>query len=120
MKIALVWPNGFDTIYTIPLSLGYLKNNVDPTKHDIRIIDCALTKLSAESPEFKRKLEEFKPEVIGVSCWSPTYEESLRILKVAKNINEKVITVMGGAHATCYSDGVMKEKIVDFIFRGES
>lgn len=120
MEITLVNPIGFDTIYTIPLSLGYLKSNIDNAKHDVRIIDCALLKINAKSTEFKRKIKDFNPDVIGVTCWSPMYEESMEVLKIAKEINKNVITIMGGAHATSNPDRVMKNMFVDFIFRGES
>lgn len=28
LKVALVWPPGFDREYAVPLALGYLKSNV--------------------------------------------------------------------------------------------
>lgn len=49
MKIALVWPFGYDTEYVMPLSLGYLKNNLDETKHNVKIFDCSLKPLKAEN-----------------------------------------------------------------------
>ena len=120
MKVVLVWPYGFDPIYTMPLSLGYLKSNTSNSKHDLQLINCSLLKLNAASPEFKKKLRELNPNVVGVSCWSPTYEESLQVLKTAKEINEKIITTMGGVHPTAYPDAIMKHNFVDFVFRGES
>ncbi len=41
MKIALVWPP-FDTMYTMPIPFGYLKSNLPPGEHTMRLFDCAL------------------------------------------------------------------------------
>jgi radical SAM superfamily enzyme YgiQ (UPF0313 family) len=120
MKIALVWPKGFDTTYTMPLSLGYLKSNADSEKYHIRIFDCALMDLDSSSPKFSRQLVDFGPHVVGVSCWSPTFNEALKVLRVAKKIDSHTITVIGGPHATCYAGRVMEHKEIDFLFRGEA
>src|SRR3989338_85673 len=120
MKIALLWPKGFDVKYVMPISFGYLKSNIDQSKHEVRIFDCALKNIDAHSQKLRETLEWFQPDVVGVSCWAPTYEEAMRILEVAKSINKKVVTVMGGAHASSYPDAIMKRKEVDFVFRGEA
>ncbi len=120
MRIALVWPKGFDIEYVMPLPYGYLKSNLDEAKHIVQIFDCSLKSIRADSPEFRKLLEEFKPDVVGVSCWSPTYEEGIRVLQVAKSINPKIVTVIGGAHASSYPDAIMKNDVVDYLFDGES
>lgn len=120
MKVALIWPKTYDPNYVIPLSLGYLKSNLDNNKHDIRIFDCALENIDADSKKLKNFLKEFNPHVVGVSCWSMAYYEGIRILKTAKSINEDIITVVGGVHVTTCPDQVIKEEIVDFAFWGEA
>ncbi len=122
MKIALIWPYGFDTTYTLPLSLGYLKSNAKDQKHQIQIFDCALKGIKAGSEAFKRILSEFNPDLVGVSCWSPTYIESINLLTAVKKHNPKIITLLGGAHATAYASKIMRNnpQMVDYIFRGET
>jgi radical SAM superfamily enzyme YgiQ (UPF0313 family) len=119
MRIALVWPNGFDAIYVIPISLGYLKSNL-PASHEVEIFDCTLSDLNAESDEFKKKLKHFDPDVVGVSCWSPTFHEAVRVLQVAKSLNPEVTTVIGGAHPSSYADKTMDYDVIDYLFSGES
>ena len=120
IKVALIWPNGFDSHYVMPLALGYLKSNCDPIRHDIHLIDCALDDITASSAEFEVRLRKLEPDVVGVSVWSPTFFEGLEALKVAKKINPNVITVMGGSHASSYSENVMSNECVDFVFKGEA
>jgi len=119
MKIALIWPQGYDTTYVVPLALGYLKSNLGK-EHNIKILDCSINNISANSEELIKFIKVFNPKVVGVSAWSHTYKESVEILKTIKSVNKNIITVIGGAHVTCYPNMAIKEKAVDFIFRGES
>lgn len=119
MRVALIWPNGFDTIYVMPLALAWLKSNM-PAHHDVLVIDCSIDNLSSDSPELLKRLSEFNPNVVGVSTWSPTYFETLDIFKMVKKNFPSVVTVLGGAHASSYAEKIIKEPMIDFIFRGEA
>ena len=118
-KIALVWPKGFDPTYSIPLPYAYLKSNLDEVRYEIKIIDNTRLNQEADNEAFQRELREFAPDVVGVSAWSPMFIEALECLKVAKEINPKVVTCIGGAHVTSYHQRVAGTQGIDFIFRGE-
>lgn len=120
MRIALIWPNGFNTKMVIPLSLGFLKSNINNRKHKVKIIDCSLHNISIDSPEFQQIIEDFDPQLIGVSSWHNTYEEAMRIIEKVKFIKNNVITVMGGISATVNALTIIQNKNVDFVFRGEA
>lgn len=119
-KIALVWPKGFDPIYVMPLPLGYLKSNLDETRYEVKVIDCSLNNLQSDSPQLKKTLTEYQPDLVGVSTWSPMNVEAINILKLAKIIDPKIHTVIGGAHASSYPHRVMENQEVDFLFQGEA
>lgn len=121
MRVALIWPNGFKVQNTIPLAFGYLKSNIkNKDRHQIKIIDCSLENLNSRSVELREKILEFKPDVLGISFWSPNYYEALSILMLAKSIDPNMTTVVGGPHATSYSDKIMENGEIDFLFRGEA
>ncbi len=120
MKIALIWPKGFDTNYVMPLAFGYLISNLDPNKHEIKLIDCSIRELNADSVQLKEEINNFNPDIVGVSCWSTTSIEAVKILNAVKLINKNIITVIGGVHATTYPDRTMENESIDFLFRGES
>jgi len=120
MKIALVWPKGFNVKTVIPLSLGYLKSNIDNKKHDVRIFDFALSDIDSESSKIEEMVRDFNPQILGISSWTVTYAESFRILERIKSIDRSIMTVIGGVHATTSPGEVMKNKNVDFLFRGEA
>lgn len=120
MKILFIWPKGFDTNYVLPLAFGYLTSNLDRTKHEVRIIDCSLRRLDGDTPKLKEEISSFGPDIVGISCWSTTYPEAVKILETVKSINNDIITIMGGVHATTYPDRTMEHKEIDFLFRGEA
>lgn len=120
MRVALIWPHGFDRSNVIPLSLGYLKSNIDDSRHEVRLFDCTLMNWKSDSPEFVRRIKEFNPSVVGISNWSPTYHEAIRIFRLIKSIDKNIVTVIGGPHATSYADKTMENAEVDYLFIGES
>ena len=120
MKIALIWPKGFDSTYVIPLALGYLQSNL-PSHYEVKLFDCSFHSIDADSDAFRKLIEDYNPQVVGVSCWSETYLESVRIFKVIKSINQEITTVIGGAHPTCYPDKTLLDnESIDFLLMGEA
>ena len=120
MKIALVWPSGFSTKEIIPLPLGYLASNIDRNSVELKLFDCPLQGTDSSDPLFRASLEEFDPDMVCVSCFSFNFLEALAVMRLAKSIDKKTITVIGGCHATSYAEKVMKHPEIDFLFRGEA
>jgi len=120
LRVALLWPNGFDPEYLMPISLGYLKSNLDPNHYDVRIFDNALRKLPSTSPIFQDELSAFAPQVVGISSWSPMFPEALALARVAKSILKDVVVVGGGAHISSYYKKVMHHREFDYVFCGEA
>ena len=120
VRVMLVQPHGFSPQNVLPIALAYLKSNLLPETCEVRIVDCALRNITARSEEFRKELLEFKPEVVGVSSWSPMFLEALDVMRVAKEIDPDILTVTGGAHPTSYYPKVMENPEIDFIFRGEA
>jgi radical SAM superfamily enzyme YgiQ (UPF0313 family) len=119
MRITLVWPNGLGGIDTLPMPFGYLVANT-PEGHEFQIIDCALDDIWAGDPELRERIEQFKPEIVGVNAYSRTAREALAVLSVAKQIDPKIVTLIGGVHATSYPDKSMEHRDLDYLFRGEA
>lgn len=119
-RIILIWPRGFRTKNVIPLAIAYLKGNLNNKEFDIRVIDCALHDIDSGSLVLERMIREFDPRLVGVSCWSETYPEAMRILEKAKSISGNIMTAIGGVHATHNYKAIMQNKAVDFLFRGEA
>ncbi len=118
-KIALIWPNGYDVLESIPLPFGYLVSNTDPAKYELRIFDCTLRNIDADDPQLRNELVNFSPEVVCLSSYSPMFPEAFKIIQMVKSINPKVISLYGGVHASSYPDKVFLHEEIDYIIRGE-
>lgn len=118
-KVLLIEPSGNLPFYILPLGLGYLKSNVSD-HHEVRIYDCSLKGVLADSQDLMREIRDFRPDVIGVSASMQTYDEALRIIKATKSIDPAITTVMGGAHPSIFAEKIMENNELDFLFRGEA
>tara|TARA_E500000178_G_scaffold349082_1_gene405353 strand:- start:72 stop:1658 length:1587 start_codon:yes stop_codon:yes gene_type:complete len=68
---------------------------------------------------FKKKIEEFKPDLIIVSVLESTYYLALELLRSIPENKRNYKTLFGGVFATYASDKVIKNDLVDYVCRGE-
>lgn len=120
MKIVLVWPYGNDFTYSIPLGLGFLVSNCAMPGVELKVFDGTLYDAPHDSPMFRDFLTSYQPDMIGISCWSKTFPETLRIVDIAKSLLPNIITVLGGIHPTVYAEKTLELSSVDYILAGES
>lgn len=70
--------------------------------------------------EITKLLEEENPDIIGVSNNYTAYlQDSLSLIKLAKNTCPKALAIMGGAHATMDHKNLIIDKDIDIVVRGE-
>lgn len=91
-------------------------------KFDVKFVDCALYDIHPESEKFSTIVQDFKPDVVGVSAWTIHKEMATLTLKSIKKIDSKIITIAGGPHFTGSADYSLKsdEGIIDFVLKGEA
>ena len=65
----------------------------------------------------QKKIEEFKPDIIGVSClFSVTHNSFRDVCSYIKNSNKNIPIIVGGVHVSHDIDGVVKDlEGVDFV-----
>ena len=66
IKVALIWPKGFDVKYVMPLALGYLKSNLNSDLYDCKIFDNSLNDHDSNSKKFLGEIVKFNPHVVGI------------------------------------------------------
>jgi radical SAM superfamily enzyme YgiQ (UPF0313 family) len=116
MKVLLIYPDT-DKLSVIPskliniepLGLEYLAGTIPD--HEVKILDMKIEN------NWQKEMEEFWPDLIGISGTVIHSYRMLEILKKAKEINQKILTVVGGAHATLVPDDFNKP-YVDAIVLG--
>lgn len=144
-NVLLVYANSFmDNL--IPLGISILSACLKKAGHEVRLFDTTFyptsektgdeareetlqvkpTKLSdfGITPketdmieDFKKLVEEYRPQLIGVSCVETTYEIALSLLKSVEN--KEIVKLLGGIHVTFSPDEIIKEDCIDIICIGE-
>jgi len=101
-----------------PLGLGYLAAVLEKNQYDVDVIDCQVLDISHE--EVKSELSKRKPDIVGMTSTTLTYKSALRIAKIAKEINPKCLTLLGGVHVTFWDDKALQEcPYLDVVVRKE-
>ena len=117
---------------TPPLGLAYIAAVLEQKYYHVEIIDCVVEGFDTETDfneiviygmpitQLINYIEEYKPDVIGISCMFSIIDSIIRDL--SRNIKEKypgLIIVLGGTHATVMAEQLIREPFVDYIVRGE-
>lgn len=69
--------------------------------------------------EIRNKIGGFMPDFVGISMLTANYRAAKNIARIAKNLDDSVKVVIGGAHATLDPVGTLAEAEFDYIIRGE-
>ncbi len=64
-------------------------------------------------------IDKNDPLVIGVSCMTSDIYSGKRILEICKELNENIVTLMGGIHPTFMDEDCIRLPYVDIVVRGE-
>jgi len=124
MRIVLVHPNyhsggaeiaGKWSPSWVAYLAGYLKAN---GYSDIRFIDAMTDDLSEK--ELRAQLTALQPDIVGCTAITPSIYKAERVLQIAKEINPKIVTVLGGIHSTfMYQQILFEAPWIEAIVRGE-
>jgi len=121
MRLLLLKPPSNFHLIALPMGIGYvasyLKNKMGQDI-DILFLDCLRDKY--DHNKFSDYVKEVKPDMIGITANSMEINSALKCCNITKIINRRIITVIGGPHATVLPEEVLSNKDVDFIFRGEA
>ncbi len=119
-RILLIKPSGRHGISfaydIIPTGLEYIAAYIEDVVDKVDIID-----LEYEPKPIKRTVEkyldEFKPDLVGISMSATEHSEGLKIAKVVKA--RGIRTVLGGYHPTAIPEELLSNRQVDFVICGE-
>ena len=69
--------------------------------------------------EIRNVIDDFSPDVVGITALTGTYKSAENIAKITKDIDSDIMVVVGGVHPTLLPDETIKSKYFDFVVRGE-
>ncbi len=93
----------------------YLKNRRPDIV--IKFIDCRAEELSFE--DVSSKVKEFQPDLVGLTCLTFNYYDTLRVARLVKSIRPETKVCIGGWHVTLYPKETLSQNAVDFVVIGE-
>ncbi|MBW6451234.1 MAG: B12-binding domain-containing radical SAM protein [DPANN group archaeon] len=100
-----------------PLGLAYIASSLEKDKHTVKIIDAAASKLSIK--DIENKLKRFKPGMVGITATTSIVDKALYVAEISKKVLPKAKVIIGGVHATIEQEGLLANKNVDVVVRGE-
>jgi anaerobic magnesium-protoporphyrin IX monomethyl ester cyclase len=109
-EIAGNWPPAWVAYLT-----GYLKA---AGYTDVVFIDAMTNHLSED--QVRARIAEVKPDIVGCTAITPAIYKAERLLQIAKEVNPKIVSILGGIHGTFMYPQVLKEAPwIDAVVRGE-
>jgi len=117
-KILFINPKRRDCKSIVPHNgLAILAGILKERGHEALIVDYQLIH---DAPDISTFLRGFNPDIIGVSLYTPSFFEAKKIMEKINKIDGSIPLVVGGPHATLYSDLLQEEKEIDYIAVGEA
>ncbi|OGW32029.1 MAG: magnesium-protoporphyrin IX monomethyl ester oxidative cyclase [Nitrospirae bacterium GWC2_42_7] len=101
----------------VPLTFVYLAGAAREAGFEPVIYD-AMTKRHGFT-EIEKKISELAPAYVATTAITATTPDALEVLRIAKEINPSVITIIGGVHPSFMYEEVLENRYVDFVVREE-
>lgn len=117
-----------------PLGLMYLAAVLERRNYEVKILDCTLEGYKKKTIEYSggkiryglsdediaKRILDFSPHVVGISClFSAKIWDMENISRLVKSIDQKIITVVGGAHPGATAKKTLENNSIDFVIIGE-
>jgi len=98
-----------------PLGIAYIAAFLEQNGVNVSIID--VQGLNMTSAEFAKAIEDKKPDIVAITCMTPTFHGALEAAKMCKKAGATV--VLGGSHISVYPKESLQPDFVDFGIVGE-
>ena len=121
MRVLLVMPTPFENGRLGLENVVWLSEPVALTavgaavpEHEVTVLDLRLE----DEDALVRTLTELQPDVVGTTSMTTDAYQAKAVLRVARNVVPKALTVVGGHHPTLCPDA-FDEPYVDVVVQGE-
>lgn len=116
-----------------PLGLGYVASTLLRAGYEVELVDCpsegyqSLIDIGKDryvygltEADIRRRIEKFRPDVVGVSCLFSTLEKRmLNVARMVKKVDPTILVVCGGPHVSAFYERITQDPAVDFCINGE-
>lgn len=119
-KVLLINPKRKNVKFTFPHNgLAMLATLLKKRGHEVLVVDYAFL-FEDQNTDISFFIEKFNPDIIGISIYTPNANEANAILSRVHEINPKIPIIMGGPHATLYTDILKKDRRIGYIVKAEA
>jgi anaerobic magnesium-protoporphyrin IX monomethyl ester cyclase len=102
----------------VPLGLAQLAAVLQEQEIDVKIID--RTALNIGRQALAEAIRQEQPDIVGTTALTPFLCNAVEVAQVAKDVDPRIITVLGGPHVTYLPEETLKENAaIDIVARGE-
>ncbi len=103
----------------MPLGMVYVAGSLQNAGYEVKIYD-AMSKFHTFD-DIRDHIEDYCPHAVGTAAYTSSLYDAISVLKIAKEVNPEIITLLGGIHPTfCWEEILQKDgSVVDYIIRGE-
>lgn len=99
-----------------PLGLAYVSSYLKAHGESVQLIDASALRL--DPSRLLREIEQFHPDVVGVTTTTPGYRRTAKLAeKIKSELNLPII--LGGPHVTSLAPETLAEPMFDFGVLGE-
>ncbi|MBN1689171.1 MAG: radical SAM protein [Candidatus Omnitrophica bacterium] len=100
------------------LGMAYIASAIRKIGHPIFLKDYYAEAQSWDSVE--RDIVIFQPDVIATAGFINNMDRCLKLFEIAKRVNPKIVTVLGGPQASIFPDDAMQSPHLDCLTTSES
>jgi radical SAM superfamily enzyme YgiQ (UPF0313 family) len=90
-----------------PLGLGYIGAVLKGAGHEVLFLDPETRSMPPEA--VKKALQEFGPQLAGVSCATPSFPGARKLAGLVREAVPGCPTIIGGVHASAFPKQVLEE-----------
>lgn len=121
MRVLLLHPARNDPVDRLvrlpPLGLACVGGALRTAGHEVRLID------AAAEPGWESRLDDvlsaWRPQAVGISAATAVVTHALDMAVRAKTADPKIVTILGGVHATLFPGEMLRERVIDVAVHGE-
>ncbi len=118
-RVLFIRPRKASDAHAVPhLGLAMLTAVLRGRGHEVLVLDHMLY-LGEEIPPIAGLIKDFRPDVIGVAMYTATAAECLGLIGEISALTDKPVMV-GGPHATIYTEELASDPRISYIVRGEA
>ena len=97
------------------IGLAMLSAVLKRAGHKIQVVDY---QFCHNAIAVDKSIEQFSPDIIGVSLYTSTMKEADKIIDIVSRFDFPLL--VGGPHATLYSEELIGDNRIDYIVKGEA